>query len=160
MKSKTQNISNKAQQGATLITSMMMLVVMTIIGVSATKVASLDALVVSNDQQKMMLFITKESDLIKLSTSVQLLPAMKDGLDFSLYSVPKTPDLITENIKDMKTKYDCRGIGGRAVSIGGFGTPDCRLYEFQVSVKASHSSALEIGRRGAGKQVPNDNNGL
>jgi len=161
MKNKTQNISNKAQQGATLITSMMMLVVMTILGVAATKVASLDALVVGNDQQKMMLFIKKESELKKLSTSIQLLPAMmEEGLNFSLYTVPDTPDLVVEKIKDMNSKYDCRGTGGRATSIGGFGTPVCRLYEFQLSAKSNHSSAFEIGRRGTGKQVPNDDNGF
>lgn len=155
-----QNIRKSTQQGATLITSLVMLVVMTIIGVSTTKVTILEALIVGNDQQKMKLFNDKEASLVKLTSSVKLLPAMAKGLEFPLYNVPNTPDLVTEKIKDMKTKYNCRGISGRATSIGGSGTPVCRMYEFQIFAKADHSSATEIGRRGAGKQVPNDNNGL
>ncbi|MEE9445137.1 MAG: pilus assembly PilX N-terminal domain-containing protein [Cocleimonas sp.] len=153
------------QQGATLVTSMMMLVVMTIVGVSAAKVSSIDVLVAGNEQQKMMLFQTTQSDLNDLSTPLKLFAPLvgevgeddsKAEFDSNGKYTVSTSTVKVAVITDLNTEYKCEGVNGKAVSIGP-STPPCRLYDFSVSTKKLNSGARESAHRGAGKEVPNDN---
>lgn len=154
-------MKNKNQKGATLITSLLMLIIMTVVGVSAVKVSSMDIIVAGNDQQQMMLFQTTSSKLVKLATSVKLLPALVGGVDLDHpYTVPDAMDNDVEKIKDMKLEYSCSGVNGKANSLGGSSTPPCRMYEFQISTTSKVGGAHEKLRRGAGKLVPNKENPL
>ncbi len=156
---------NLKQQGATLVTSMMMLVIMTIVGVSAVKVSSIDVLVAGNEQQKMELFQTTQTDLNGLSTPLELLAPLVGEVDENgtkaefdangKYTV-STSTQKTAIISDMDTENPCEGIDGKAISWG-LSTPPCRLYDFNVNTKKLNSGARESAHRGAGKEVPNDN---
>lgn len=159
MKNITMNICR--QQGATLITALMMLLVLTIIGISAVKMSTIDILVAGNDQQKLMLMQETENDLINLTTPAKLLPPLvgEDGAAFNaetgVYQVPDPlKSNVTEIIVDLKKTYGCEGISGKAVSIGP-DVPPCRLYDFQVRAKKAQGGAKEQRRRGAGKEIPN-----
>jgi len=74
------SVSNK-QQGATLVTSLMMLTIMTIVGVSAVKVSSTEILIAGNEQEKMKLFQTTQTDLNELSTPLELLTPLVGEVD-------------------------------------------------------------------------------
>lgn len=145
----------KNQKGATFITAMLMLVIMTILGVSAVKVSSMDILVAGNDQRSMMLFQTAQTELNELSTPSNLLPPLLDNTKFKndIYDVPSSNSNITKKIKSMKVKYMCQGIDRKAVSIGP-SVPPCVMYEFKINTK--QGSARESLRRGAGKEIPDD----
>ena len=158
------SVSNK-QQGATLVTSLMMLTIMTIVGVSAVKVSSTEILIAGNEQEKMKLFQTTQTDLNELSTPLELLTPLVGEVDDEQnqaefdangeYTV-STSATKTATITDMDTEYKCEGVNGEAVSIGP-SSPPCRLFDFRVNTKKLHSSARATVRRGAGKEVPNDN---
>lgn len=165
MKILSSSIKRSKQQGATLITSMMMLLVMTIIGIAAVKMSSIDIIIAGNDQQRLMLMQETESELVNLSTPGKLLDpligefvgseqALFDA-DTKSYRVPepRNPTSI-EIITDLEKLYSCEGFSGLAVSMGP-DVPPCRLYDFQVRTKKANSGAKELRRRGAGKEVPN-----
>ena len=61
------NHNKNKQMGATLITSLVFLLLMTIVSVSATKMSILDLLVSSNEQQQMVLFQTTANQLKQLT---------------------------------------------------------------------------------------------
>ncbi len=156
-------ISRKRQQGATLITALMMLLVMTIIGISAVKMSSINILIAGNDQQKLMLMQETETALNNLATPGKLIdPLINEPIEGggraqfdadNKYHVPKPfKDNMAEIITDMDKLYGCEGFDGKAVSIGS-DVPPCHLYDFKV--KAQKNSARVVRRRGAGKEVPN-----
>ena len=156
-------ISCKRQQGATLITALMMLLVMTIIGISAVKMSSINILIAGNDQQKLMLMQETETALNNLATPGKLIdPLINEEINGVVaqfdpetheYPVPEPfKDNMAEIITDMDKLYGCEGFDGKAVSIGS-DVPPCHLYDFKV--KAQKNSARVVRRRGAGKEVPN-----
>ncbi len=140
------------QQGATLITSLMMLVVMTIVGVSATKISSSNILVAGNDQQKMRLFQKSQSELLELTTPLKLLPALNTPTLFvndEYVIIQESGSLKTELITKGKD-YSCNGINGRALTEN---TP-CILFDFRITSRSPLGGAKEESHRGAGKEVP------
>ncbi len=151
------------QQGATLITALMMLLVMTIIGISAVRMSSISILIAGNDQQKLMLMQETESALNNLATPGKLIdPLINEPIngvvaDFDAltkeYIVPEPfKSKMTETITDMDILYGCEGFDGKAVSIGS-DVPPCHLYDFKVDAKKNNATVVR--RRGAGKEVPN-----
>jgi len=153
------------QQGATLITALMMLLVMTIIGISAIKMSSISILIAGNDQQKLMLMQETETTLNNLATPGKLIdPLINEPVNgvnarfdaqTNEYKVPSPfKSNMTEIITDMDTLYGCEGFDGKAVSIGS-DVPPCHLYDFKVDAKNQSSGARVVRRRGAGKEVPN-----
>jgi hypothetical protein len=151
------------QQGATLITALMMLLVMTIIGISAIKMSSINILIAGNDQQKLMLMQETETTLNNLASPGKLIdPLIHEPIDGTPadfdaqtkeYQVPHPFKAnMTETITDMDKLYGCEGFDGKAVSIGS-DVPPCHLYDFKVD--ARKNSARVVRRRGAGKEVPN-----
>lgn len=142
----------KNQKGATLVVALMLLVVMTIVGVSATKLTSVDLLVAGNEQQQLELFQTTQTDLNLLTTPVKLYDPLVDETLFvnDVYVITQeTGSGKTEEITELY-EYGCKGIGGKAV---GFGTP-CRLYDFKVNTKGPYKTGRDSGSRGAGKEIP------
>jgi hypothetical protein len=153
------------QQGATLITALMMLLVMTIIGISAIKMSSISILIAGNDQQKLMLMQETETTLNNLATPGKLIDPLinepVNGVNARFdantkeYQVPSPfKSNMTEIITDMDILYGCEGFDGKAVSIGS-DVPPCHLYDFKVDAKKQSSGARVVRRRGAGKEVPN-----
>ncbi len=155
-------LAKNKQLGVTLITSLILLIVMTIVGVSAVKMSSIDILIAGNDQEKMKLYQKKESNLLGLTTVLKLYEPLVESKfeakNNNTYSVPQkdAADYSIETIKDMKLQYLCRGVGALATSIGP-STPPCRLYDFKIVQKPEYGNAREVGHRGAGKEIPNSN---
>lgn len=152
---------NKQQKGATLVTSLVFLSIMTIVSVSATKISILDVLVSSNEQQQSLLFQKAENDLKEFTTTMKLIKPLKeiDGASFSestnAYYPPElqTPDTALR-VMDKKIRYQCNGFNGKALSLGP-STPICDLYDFEAKVKIKNSGANDKHNRGAGKEKPN-----
>lgn len=165
MKTISSSINRSKQQGATLITALMMLLVMTIVGIAAVKMSSIDIIIAGNDQQRLMLMQETETELVNLSTPAKLIDPLIGELvngikaifdpETKTYRVPepRNPTSI-EIITDLEKKYSCEGFSGKAVSMGP-DVPPCRLYDFQVKTRKANSGAKEVRRRGAGKEVPN-----
>jgi len=159
----TQNFRLKRkEQGVTLITVMVFLVVMTIVSVSASKIAMLDVLIAGNDQRQMQLYQDTATDLKKLTTvSLLYIPLTgQSGAEFSKntgeYTFPSLSDRpkYAEIITDKNKSYLCGGFAGKAISIGP-NQPICDLYDFQINGANIGSAAKERHNRGAGKEKPN-----
>ncbi len=141
---------HKKQQGATLITALGLLMVMTIVGVTATKMSSIETLIAGNEQSKMKLFQETQSDLYKLTTPLKLMPALQDDALFvdGVYEVSNE-----HSKKEFIAKlegYTCKGIDGLPVSVG----LPCKLYDFKITTRSATGGAIEESHRGAGKEVP------
>ena len=155
---------NKNKQiGATLITSLVFLLLMTIVSVSATKMSILDLLVSGNEQQQMVLFQTTENQLKQLTHISKLNqtfgPTGFEGNvtgeadQFKFTSDFNTDNGITEIITELPVKnYDCERNG--AASGIGPSAPKCDLYDFQVKRTGQNSAAKDRHHHGAGKMVP------
>ena len=151
----------KKQKGATLFTSLVFLILMTIVSVASSKMSRLDIMVSGIIEQQMRLFQTTENDLNTLTTVVKLYkPLIKEtGHEFDpitgIYEVPDTPQRKKMQITDLDKTYSCKGFNGEVVSIGP-NVPTCDLYDFQVK-SAGHGGARDRHNRGAGKEKPNAN---
>jgi len=146
-----QNFIPYKQRGVTLVTSLVFLLLMTIVSVSAAKISMLDVLVAGNDQMQMMLFQQTENELTSLATPVKLLRTLKikgisDGWNHQLTA--------TKRINNKVTKYDCEA-GGQATSIGSGNTSKCLLFDFEAKGRVLSTSATDKHNRGAGKEIPN-----
>lgn len=164
MKTLINKSSLNRQQGATLITALMMLLVMTVLGIAAIKMTSISIIIAGNDQQKLMLMQQTETNLINLATPAKLIdPLIKVEIDGVTAEFDDTTneyvvldprsDSAQEIITYMATDdYTCQGFGGKAITQ----SPEikCRLYDFQIRARGPYSGAREIRRRGAGKEVP------
>jgi hypothetical protein len=155
-------IVKKKQQGATLMTVMVFLMLMTVVAVSGSKIAILDVLVAGNDQQKMNLYQVTSTDLKKLTTVIQLYePLVNKTFSASTgeFNLTDSPSGVTEVITDVSKGdpnifYECGGFSNKAVSIGS-NVPPCYLYDFEVRSMLANSSAKDRHHRGAGKEKPN-----
>ncbi len=150
-----QNIAVKKQQGATLFTSLVFLALMTIIGVSATKISIMDLLVSGNNTQSMMMFQETANELKKFTNPISFFTAFShnkhgEPWEYTFSSNSNDEKKITSRHKE----YYCGGFNGLAVSIGPDVSP-CFLYDFDVRRKKSHSSISDRHFRGAGKEFPN-----
>ena len=165
MNSKQHILLSRKQKGATLFTALVFLILMTIVSVTATKIAMLDVLMAGNNQQQMMLYQSTSNDLKELTTVVNLYaPLINDPVSakfnettgiYELAAVAKKPH-ITQQITDKEKTYQCGGFDGQAISIGP-NVPTCDLYDFQVKSGRQTTGAKDRHNRGAGKEKPNPN---
>lgn len=146
------------QKGATLFASLIFLILMTIVSVSATKISILDILVSSNDQQEMMLFNQTENDLKKLTTPVELMTAIGEEGISTAWVRNKPSNLSKPNNSDKITNrdhiYECGGFNGLAISIGP-SEAFCRVFDFEVRSGVPNTGVRDKHTRGAGKEFPN-----
>ncbi len=148
----------KKQRGATLITSLMMLVVMTIAGVSAVKVSTVDILSASNDQQRMMVFQETANKLKAVANTAGVFKAFNSDGDFTgnvsadsnKFKMTDSTEGVSEIVTDTKRRVECYRSGNGTT----IGSVDCRVFDFEVEVKKSYSSARDKQHRGVGKAVP------
>jgi len=146
------------QKGASLLTVLVFLILMTVIGISTSKIAIVNTLVAGNDQKQIEIYQTAANELRELATVSQLATPMVDGLfddTTGEYNVPVSSDKpgISGVITD-KNKTECNGFG-KAISLGAGGIL-CHLYQFDVSAAKSNSSIKDRHIIGASKEVPND----
>ena len=147
------------QQGATLITALMMLLVMTMLSIAAIKMSTLDMLIAGNDQQRMLLFQETQTDLSELSITNKLNSAFTQqgfvgNVNDQEYLFTMDPDEkgLRKTINDMQEKYPCERLG-EASSIGP-NAPMCDLYDFEIEARKATSGVSETHHRGSGKMVP------
>jgi len=149
------------QQGATLITSLMMLLVMTIVGVSATKSATMSVLIAGNDQQKMLLAQTLDSELSRFAsietleksfTSIGFTPSAGQTDKYIFSQVDESGLKVNKEITNLGYNYTCKR-NGIASDIGA-DAPNCNLYDFHIKLHRSHSSVRDRRHQGSGKMGP------
>jgi len=151
------NIKNiKRQSGITLITSLMMLLAMTIIGVTAIKVSSVDLLIASNYQEQLSAHqeaktkTRREVSFYRLHDFVMAETQPPNTVKGAMVSKAEVTNLNSE--------YPCKGRSFLANSLGP-DAPPCRLFMFAVDANLKGSGAKENHYQGAGKQYPNQSNG-
>lgn len=152
----------KKEQGVTLVTVLVFLVIMTIVTVSASKIAINDILAAGNDQQQAQLYQSTAGDLKKLTTVVELYEPLVEKTfsegtgEFTLTdSTLGVTEIITDISKGDPNKfYECGGFANKAVSIGS-DVPICFLYDFEVKARLANTGAKDRQNRGAGKEKPN-----
>ena len=144
------------QQGATLFTALVFLILMTIVTVSATKVSMLDILMAGNNHQKMEAYQETSNDLKDVTSVVNLYdPLIANGqIATWTHTVTLTDPNKSQVISNPVKKYQCGGFDGQAVSIGP-DVPPCYLFDFRAESKKAHSSAKDRHNRGGGKEFPN-----
>lgn len=155
---KKQKLLNIKQQGATMVTTLVFLLLMTIVTVSASKMSILDMLVSSNNQRQVEIFQQTENDLKQLTTPVKFF----DAYSANEHQIPWAYDFvenslkpnIKEQIESRNLRYICGGFNGLAVSMGP-DTSECYLYDFSVKSSISNTGVKDRHLRGAGKEFPN-----
>ena len=149
------------QQGATLVTSLMMLLVMTIIGVSATKSSTMNVLIAGNDQQQMLLAQTLDSELSRFAsietlegsfTNTGFAPSAGQTNKYIFPLVEENGFKVNKEITKLDFNYACKR-NGIASDIGA-DAPNCNLYDFYITLNRSHSSGRDRRHQGSGKMVP------
>ena len=145
------NINKNKQLGMTLITSLMMLLVLTILGVTAMKISTMDLIIANNYQKTLQVYQAAESKI------------QKDADFYWLYQWMITdvnaPDddardiVSTSEIVDLDKEYQCTP-NNLATSLGPDSTP-CRIFMFQVRASMKTSGAKAAHFQGAGKLTPN-----
>ena len=157
MKIKTQKKLNlKQQEGATMVTTLVFLLFMTIVTVSASKLAILDMLVSGNNQRQVEIFQQTGNDLKLLTTPIKFFAAYSANehhmpWDHDVVDTSK-PDT-QQNIGSRDFEYECAGFFNLAVSIGSSQSP-CFLYDFNVKNSLLNSGVRDKHFRGAGKEFP------
>lgn len=141
-----------AQSGMTLVTSLMMLLVMTILGVTAIRLSSVDLLIANNYQQQLSVYQAAKSANSANSNLYNLYHWITDKENPS--DIEEGGTVATTLVQDLEMQYICRGRGGLANSIGPNATP-CKLYMFSVDSRIKGTGAKDTHYQGAGKEVPN-----
>ena len=154
------NNSLKKQQGATLFTTLVFLVLMTLVSVSATKISIRDVMISGNEQQQSLLFQQTENQLKPMVNINQLIQAYgPTGFQPNVpnstnkYKLGSSTAYTEKVITDLPVLYPCER-NGVAASIG-MGAPPCDLFDFQVRSNSQTSGARDKHHRGAGKMIPN-----
>ena len=148
--------NNSKEQGATLLSVVSILLVLTIVGLSAARMSILDIKVSSNEEQQMMLYQEAENSLRTITNPEKLytwMEAQKNG-GVGIDDIVTAQYKAKTGITALNRKYACVGNGG-AVSIGP-DAPTCNLYDFQVDIKKKGLGTNDVHHRGAGKEVPHN----
>ena len=155
---KRYSASPKKQKGATLFTALSILMVLTIVGISSTRMSILDINISKNDEQQMMLYQEAENALKKITKPIKLYEWIEERRADS--SANGIDDIDTTHLKakasitNLNTEYACVGKGG-AVSIGPE-VPFCGLYDFHIDINKKGTGSRDIHHRGAGKEMPHN----
>lgn len=150
-------ITIKKQAGITLITSLMMLLVMTVIGLTAIKLSAVDLAVARNYQHQLTVYQAAETALRKDVNFFHLYEWM---LDQSKQPGETEEDgVVSETlVADLDREYICKGRQNQATSIGP-DSPPCKLFMFTIDSHLEGTGAKDRHFQGAGKQVPNPSRG-
>lgn len=147
----------KSQSGITLITSLVMLLVMTILSVTAIKLSTMDLAVAKNYQHQLTVYQAAETELRKDVNFYHLYKWMLDNRQHPGES--KNEGVVTETlVVDLERNYICKGRQSQATSIGP-DSPPCRLFMFTVDSHLEGTGAKDRHFQGTGKQVPNMSRG-
>jgi hypothetical protein len=149
-------INKKRQSGITLITSLMMLLAMTIISVTAIKISSVDLLVAHNYQQQLSVYQEAETKIRREVSFYRLHDWMME--DKQPPETTKDAMVSKAEVMDLEREYPCKGKSSLANSLGP-NSPSCKVFLFSIDANMKGSGAQESHFQGAGKQFPNQSNG-
>ena len=149
-------VIKKRQQGATLVTAMVFLVLMTIVGVSASRNSAQDALIASNDQQRVEVRMSSAAVLRKKTTAYNVISNMPKDTNSPVTLEDDSINGVTVGVSINRPdvySYNCAGVDDRANSLG----PDINCIIFDVVVKGykEGSGARNELVQGVGKEHPN-----
>ena len=146
----------KQQSGITLITSLMMLLAMTIIGVTAIRLSTVDLLVANNYQQQLAVYQEAETKIRREVSFYRLHSWMTE--DKQPPETRKEAMVSNAEVTDLDRRYPCKGRSNLANSLGP-DSPACKVFLFSVDANMEGTGARENHYQGAGKQFPNQSNG-
>lgn len=150
------SLNKKNQLGLTLITSLIMLLMMTLIGVTAVKLSSIDLLVAHNYQQQLEVYQEAET---KIRRDVSFYRLHEWMINNQHPPVSEKDNIETKaEVMDLNRQYPCKGTGNLANSLGP-DAPACRLFMFSIDANMKGAGAREHHYQGAGKQFPNQSKG-
>ncbi len=158
IQSKTALKPAKKQQGATLISALTFLVLMTVVSVSAMKVSIVDILIAGNDQSKSQAFVSAGQALAK---NADFYTVFKKIVHPDTDANPVTGILETEAtvIELSSISSHCSGIDGRAnsIAIGDNNVASCKHYLVTAKGFKNKSQISDTHVISVAKSVPNDN---
>ncbi|MEH6457231.1 MAG: pilus assembly PilX N-terminal domain-containing protein [Cocleimonas sp.] len=149
------------QQGATLFTALVFLTLMTIVSVSAAKIASLDTIVAGTNQQVAMVFQQTSKTLSSFTNPIAVIKAIADNEGvkntWSKTLPPRANDPNTANanrqIKNRNADYPCKA-DGLATSIGDT-QAKCFVFDLSSEDRLLTTNITDKHFRGVGKALPN-----
>jgi len=133
-----------------------MLLAMTIIGITAIKISSVDLLIASNFQQQLSVYQAAETKIQSDVNFYHLYNWMMD--DKQPPASIKDRMISNAEVADLKRDYPCKGRSNLANSLGP-DSPTCKLFLFAIDAKIKGTGVKENHYKGAGKQFPNQSNG-
>ncbi|MCK5809579.1 MAG: pilus assembly PilX N-terminal domain-containing protein [Cocleimonas sp.] len=155
---KGHSVNPSKEKGATLISALSILMVLTIVGISSTRMSILDINISRNDEQQMMMYQEAENALKKITKPVKLYDWIEarraNNSAKGITDINTSHTKAKANITNLNTEYACVGNGG-AVSIGPE-VPSCELYDFHIDINKKGTGTRDIHHRGAGKEVPHN----
>ncbi len=145
------------QSGITLVTSLVMLLVVTLLGITAIKLSKTDLIVARNYQQQLTVYQAAETKLRQDVNFYHLYEWMLDNTKHP--EKAEDQNLVSETlVVDLGRKYICKGRLSRAASIGP-DAPPCKLFMFKIDSYLEGTGAKDSHYQGAGKQIPNASRG-
>lgn len=142
----------------TLVTSLMMLIVMTVLGITAMKLSAVDLIVAKNHQHQLTVYQAAESSLRKDVNFFNWYQWMLDNTQHP--GETDNEGLVTDTqVVDLDRYYICKGRSGLASSIGS-NSPPCKLYMFSIDSRLQGTGAKDRHFQGAGKEVPTPSGGV
>lgn len=156
---------NNKQRGATLFTALVFLLLMTIVSVSAAKIASLDALIAGNNQQVMMAFQQTDKTLKDITNPVVVITAIQDNDGVRTEWTKSLPQSAAKPytvnaVRDIANRiqdYPCKS-DGLATSFGSENAPSCYVFDLSSEDRLEFINIKDKHFRGAGKALPNTSN--
>lgn len=148
------NISPSTQKGVSLLITLIMLMVISMIGVSAVRMSSQDLMIASNEQQQMLVNQTSESSRREVVSFYNLFQWLEEGtIPASRVHTLDSGEIKTTIALTQGIDYPCLGQSGEAMSIGA-GMNKCRAYNFSVKSKLQGTGAIAERFKSEGKELP------
>ncbi len=144
----------KYQAGASLIAALVVLLVITMIGISGVRLSTQDLMIASNEQQQMMVSQASESASNKVVNFFNVYQWIEDETLPDIQArVLDSGSVKSEVSIGRGAKYTCFGQSGEAMSLGPSATK-CRVYTFDINSTLVGTGARDRLFKGEGKELP------
>jgi len=144
--------TKKNQQGVALIVALVILLVITILGISSVRLSTQDLMIANNEQQQMFVAQATESARNRVVSFYNVIQWINDET---------TPETQTRSLSVGKVRstvtitrgasYNCLGQSGEASSVG-VGANRCRIYRFAIDSTLLGTGARQQLLKGEGKE--------
>lgn len=145
-----------AQRGMVLIVGLVLLVALTLIGITAIKMTSLDQRIAANAQYRAIAFQGAESMLQEAATAEQILQCI--NANFSADCVPGQTFSVgnSQNVEATATITDAGNVesGGHSIGQGGGGVTRLRVFTVEAESHLGNTRAHAVHRLQVGIIAP------